>query len=535
MTNRTDMVSPDALVLTHALEKLRARDGLTRSRLQNSRSPEAAPLLNLAAVRHYADVNDVEPAEAALDVIKECVRENLRDSHRPVADAVLGLGVFSEAYTRHGVETRAVSALHSDLLGRRRGALLSNWRALHEALGLAPVEPPSDRALRGTIENEVLQELARQLMRREGYSFGTRSAVTPYLSESSSRRTPMPRPGRVIVIGGTVMDATFHTKDIPPRGTSTEAYAFGRAPGGKGLWQAVAAARLGLDVALVAAVADDQFGREIVDFLKDERVDTSLLKLVRDANTPFTAVIEFELGDSTAINWPNRSEVHLDIRDIDRLGQHLAVCDAVLLTFEIPRETLQYTLALVNRLDERPVSIVTPGQPYTDAAISGQALSQIDYLIAQPWELGRYLPPDRQSFDIDATAQQLLAYGVKTLCILAPGGGCNIYSETPLGTFTVPTFPGPYLEWSTSRDAYCAALAAKLIESRESFSEEVALWATAAMSAAIADHPLPNPMPDRRRVEQLIERSRFNVNSRRPQVSDAGDASPEQGQPSFSH
>ena len=93
----------------------------------------------------------------------------------------------------------------------------------------------------------------------------------------------MPRPGRVIVIGGTVMDATFHTKDIPPRGTSTEAYAFGRAPGGKGLWQAVAAARLGLDVALVAAVADDQFGREIVDFLKDERVDTSLLKLVRDA------------------------------------------------------------------------------------------------------------------------------------------------------------------------------------------------------------------------------------------------------------
>ena len=28
MTNRTDLGSPDALVLTHALEKLRARDGL---------------------------------------------------------------------------------------------------------------------------------------------------------------------------------------------------------------------------------------------------------------------------------------------------------------------------------------------------------------------------------------------------------------------------------------------------------------------------------------------------------------------------
>jgi ribokinase len=535
MTNRTDMVSPDALVLTHALEKLRARDGLTRSRLQNSRSSEAAPLLNLAAVRHYADVNDVEPAEAALDVIKECVRENLQGLQRPVADAILGLGIFSDAYIDHGVDKRVVSALHSDLLGRRRSVLLSNWRSLHEALDLTPVEPPSDRALRGTIEPDVLRELARQLIRRAEYSFSSKSTITPYASENSSQKTPTARPGRVIVVGGAVMDATFHTKDIPPRGTSTEAYAFGRAPGGKGLWQAVAAARLGLDVALVAAVADDQFGREIVDFLKDERVDTSLLKLVRDANTPFTAVIEFELGDSTAINWPNRSEVHLDIRDIDRLGQRLASCDAVLLTFEIPRETLQYTLALVNRLDERPVAIVTPGQPYTDAAISGQALSQIDYLIAQPWELGRYSPPDRQSFDIDATAQQLLMYGVQTLCILAPGGGCNIYSETPLGTFTVPTFPGPSLEWSTSRDAYCAALVAKLTESRRSFSEEVALWASAAMSAANADHSLANPMPDRRRVEQLLERSRFNVNPRHSRISDARDASPEQELPSFSH
>ena len=106
--NRTDMVSPDALVLTHALEKLRARDGLTHSRLDNSRSVEAAPLLGLAAVRRYAAVHDVELAQAALDVIKECVRESLHGSQCIVADAVLGLGTFSEAYIGHGIESRVV-------------------------------------------------------------------------------------------------------------------------------------------------------------------------------------------------------------------------------------------------------------------------------------------------------------------------------------------------------------------------------------------------------------------------------------------
>jgi hypothetical protein len=81
MTNRTDMGSPDAIVLTHALEKLRARDGLTSSRLENSRNIESGPLLGLAAVRRYAAVHDIELSQAALDVIRECVRHNLQGSH----------------------------------------------------------------------------------------------------------------------------------------------------------------------------------------------------------------------------------------------------------------------------------------------------------------------------------------------------------------------------------------------------------------------------------------------------------------------
>ena len=124
-----------------------------------------------------------------------------------------------------------------------------------------------------------------------------------------------------------------------------------------------------------------------------------------------------------------------------------------------------------------------------------------------------------------------LRYGVETLCF-PTDRGCTVYSE-PLGTFNVPTFPSPYKESSMSRDAFCAALAAKLIDSGQQFSEEVALWATAAMAAAIADHPLPNPMPDRRRVEQLLLRSRFSISPRVAQISDAGDAYAEQGQLCF--
>lgn len=529
MTNRTDVMSPDALiVLTHALEKLRAREGMTRERLENNHSLEAAPLLALAAVRRYAAVNDVKLEQAALDVIKECVSESLNGSARIVADAVLGLGVFSEAYVSHGINFHTVDALHSDLLGTRRRILLSSWRSLHGAVGLTQFDPPSDRALRGTLEPTVLRELARQLLRREVYSFGSKGVIRPSTADNPSSEIPESRPGRVIVVGGAVMDATFRTKVVPQVGTSTEALSFKLAPGGKGLWQAIAAARLRMDVTLVAAVADDRFGHEIIDHLQDERVDTSLLKVVREAHTPFTNIVEFELGDSLALNWPNRREVRLDVDEIDQLVQHFTTADAMLVTFEIPRETLQHTLDLVKGLDGRkPVVIVTPGQPYSDP-ISGQALSQIDYLVGHAWELGRYMPPDSNSFDVELTARQLLAFGVETIC-LPTDTGCTVYSQQ-LGTFTVPTFPSSYKETSVARDAFCAALAAKLIDNQGKFSEEVALWATASMAAAIADHPLANPMPDRRRVEQLLERSRFNVEPRHAQVSDAGAVYPAQAQ-----
>ena len=111
MTDRRDMVSPDALVLRHALEKLRTRDGLTHSRLESSRSVEAAPLLSLAAVRRYAAVHNVDLAQAALEIITECVRDSLYGSDRVVADAVLALRVFSEAYTRQGIDEGVNCAL----------------------------------------------------------------------------------------------------------------------------------------------------------------------------------------------------------------------------------------------------------------------------------------------------------------------------------------------------------------------------------------------------------------------------------------
>ena len=518
--------SADVVVLTHALEKLRTREGVTLARLEGEAHGVAEPLLNLTAVRRYATIHNVELSRAALAVVSECVRDGLVGSHCIVADAVLALGVFAEEHYRHFVDARVLDALRSDLLSRRRRALLANWPRLHEALGVVPVDAPSDRTLRGSLEGVVLAELARLLIRREISSHAYEKAASGPGELSPKPDAQRPK-GRVIVVGGAVMDATFRTRALPERDTTREAYGFLLSPGGKGLTQAVAAARLGLDVSLLAAVADDRFGHEIVEYLQDQGVDTSMLKFVSDAKSPFTGVIEFEQGDSVTVNWRNEEQVRLESHDVERFGSHLLASDAVLVTFELPLESMERTLELAHGPElHRPLKIVVPAHPYDSGSMSGKALAKIDYLVAHSWELGPYAPPNRTPFDLDAVARRIIAFGVGALCV-PTGGGCTIYSER-LGTFAVPTFVPVYKESQAARDAFCAALAAKLIDAHGEFSEQVALWATAAMAAATADYPagkklkpLTNSMPDRSRVEQLLNSARLEVTPRPPNVTDA--------------
>ncbi|QNE22402.1 carbohydrate kinase family protein [Kribbella qitaiheensis] len=373
---------------------------------------------------------------------------------------------------------------------------------MHEALSFTAGPPPSDRTLRETVELRVLRELAYALVSPQP----TDPTTTAPLDEPDSEPAA-PKYGRVIVVGGAVMDATFRTKMIPAHETSGFAHDFQLMPGGKGLWQAVAAAKLGLEVSLVAAIGDDRFGREIIDYLKAENVDTSLLKIVRGARTPFTGVVELDLGDSIALIWRNDQVVKLDTNDVDTNAEEIAACDALLLTFEIPRETTQRTLTLAHAdadTGRRPLIIVTSGQPDPNEGISRASLQLIDYFVSHAWELDKYSPPDLLRFNPDRVGEHLLSRGIETLCLLGNGGG-TIYSDTAAGTFRLSSVFSLYKESSTARDAFCAALVAKLLENNRTLTQPVARWATAAMAYAAESFGTLNSLPTRPQIEQRLQ------------------------------
>ncbi len=84
---------------------------------------------------------------------------------------------------------------------------------------------------------------------------------------------PAVRGGRVVVVGSLNVDLVVRVEALPRPGETVRGTDLRRTAGGKGLNQAVAAARFGVPVALVGCVGDDDDGRLLRAVVAEEGID----------------------------------------------------------------------------------------------------------------------------------------------------------------------------------------------------------------------------------------------------------------------
>ena len=142
---------------------------------------------------------------------------------------------------------------------------------------------------------------------------------------------------RVVVVGSFVMDLVVWADRRPVKGESILGDDFAMFPGGKGANQAVAAARLGADVAMIGRLGQDAFGDMFLQVLSEERINSEYV--VRDSSEGTgvgTPVIDSD-GDNSIIMIP-RANKRLSIEDINKASKALEQCDVLLLQLEVPVE-----------------------------------------------------------------------------------------------------------------------------------------------------------------------------------------------------
>ena len=96
---------------------------------------------------------------------------------------------------------------------------------------------------------------------------------------------------KVIAFGSMNMDLSIDAPRIPAAGETLSGSGFITAAGGQGANQAVAAARLGADVTMIAAVGADGFGEELTRGLADAGADVSLVRHLADVTTGVAVIL----------------------------------------------------------------------------------------------------------------------------------------------------------------------------------------------------------------------------------------------------
>ncbi|MBC7221550.1 ribokinase [Candidatus Bipolaricaulota bacterium] len=291
------------------------------------------------------------------------------------------------------------------------------------------------------------------------------------------------------------MDLVTSVERLPQPGETVLGRNFARYPGGKGLNQAVAAARLGAEVLLFGKVGNDPFGEELLSVAKENGVDVSFVERA-PAQTGTATILVDQAGENMIAYAPGANAL-VDEAYLGRVLPILSNADVLLLQLEIPLPTVS---AVLSRLPaERPLVILNPS-PVQD--LGCLPLRRVDVLVPNFQEFQILGGWSGNPEDLERAGRAFLARGVKALVVTAGSAGAYLVEAEGFAHF--PAFPVEAVDTTGAGDAFCAALAVKLGSGRGLY--EAIGFANAAAALATTKKGAVPSLPTLSEVQAFLSR-----------------------------
>lgn len=302
-------------------------------------------------------------------------------------------------------------------------------------------------------------------------------------------------PPRIVVVGSVNTDMVVQIARIPSLGETVTSGRFVMPAGGKGANQAVAAARLGADVTLVARVGDDIFGAQAIQNFEREHIRTAFITRDGAAHTGVAVIMVDDQGQNIIAVAPGANAA-VTCADVDRAADQLRQADAVLLQFEIPMEVVAHTARLAAAA-KVPVIL----DPAPAAPLPKGLLECVDYITPNETEAERLTGiavSDQRS--AEAAARHLLAAGAKRV-IITMGARGALLAEAGRMTM-VASFPVEARDSTAAGDAFNGGLAVALASGLE---PEAAVRRACLVGALAATRMGAQPsLPTTAEIEQFL-------------------------------
>jgi ribokinase len=275
------------------------------------------------------------------------------------------------------------------------------------------------------------------------------------------------------------------------RGETLLARSFEISPGGKGSNAAIAAARQGASVAVIARVGNDDFGRMALDLWHAEHIDTQYVEQVDNERSGAAQIHVYDDGDNSISVFPGAG-AGLAARHAQAAHAALASCRVVMAPCEVPLEATLEAFRIAHARGALTVLNPAPACPLPDAL-----LNLVDVLTPNENEV-RVVAGMAADASIDAAAQSLLARGAKAVVVTLGAAGCALY----LAGLEAQGLPGrrmTVVDTIGAGDTFTGALAAAL--ARGAPVSEAMRWANAAAAMSVTGRGAIAGMPSRAQVE----------------------------------
>lgn len=182
-------------------------------------------------------------------------------------------------------------------------------------------------------------------------------------------------PATVVVVGSLNMDLVTRASRLPRAGETLVGQAFATVPGGKGANQAVAAARLGAEVAMIGCVGSDAYGAQLRDALVVEGIDCQAVSEVQGSSG--VALIVVDDSSQNAIVIVAGSNGQLTPASLLAFDAVLQAARVIVCQLEVPMDTVGYALKRGRELGKTVILNPAPAS----GPLPADWYAAIDYLI----------------------------------------------------------------------------------------------------------------------------------------------------------
>jgi ribokinase len=262
---------------------------------------------------------------------------------------------------------------------------------------------------------------------------------------------------RIVVVGSANIDLVTYTDRFPKPGETIFGNNFDLGFGGKGANQAVAAKLCGADVSMVAHVGSDLFGPATIKNFQALGIDTSHVKQVEGVSSGVAPIFVDSAGQNRIFVVKGANDT-LKPADVEAAADLLKSADCIVMQFEIPLETVYYTVQFARKNKIRCLLNPAPAQP-----IDLNAIADLDYFVPNETEAETITGiPVRNLDDAKKCAKQFVASGIRRVIITLGSNGSLLADRE--GMQHVPAFVVKTVDSTGAGDAFIGSFATFLGE-----------------------------------------------------------------------